>query len=158
MNQDFNNMNRSSNVQNAEDALSRSIARFESAMERLAGKVEDASHRVQHVADIAKHQKEELVQMKERAREAIAPVMPYVQKASDLSGKTIREVKANPRPYLMTLAGVVGGLALVNFFLNRRSSSSSSLYSNNLGYTASAGGPYASGTGLDTTAIDKQYQ
>lgn len=118
-------------LQEAEDSLTRSLARFETAMERLAGKVEDSSHRVQHMIDIAKHQKDEFINLKNRTKEALDPVMPYLQKASDVGSKVIRRVKDNPKPYVWTLvgvAGIAGGILAYSYLKSKPSPASEALH------------------------------
>lgn len=121
-------MNEQNRVQNAEDSLTRSIARFESAMERLAGKVEESSHRVQHVVDIAKHQKDELVNLKNKTRDAMAPMMPYVHTAGDYSRRMVRGVRQNPRPYIWTAIGLIGSLWALGYFSKKGLSTDSGIY------------------------------
>ncbi len=116
MTHDYNMDNKTNRVQNAEDRLTSSIARFESAMERLAGKVEDTSHRMQHVVDIAKHQKDELLNLKNKTREAVAPIMPYVHSAGSASRRMVSGVRENPKPYIWSAIGLIGGLFALGYF------------------------------------------
>jgi hypothetical protein len=119
-------MNESNRVQNAEDRLTSSIARFESAMERLAGKVEDTSHRMQHVVDIAKHQKDELLNLKNKTRDAVAPIMPYVYSAGSASRRMVSGVRQNPKPYIWSAIGLIGGLWALGYFSKKGEYSSMS--------------------------------
>src|SRR5687768_2012875 len=106
----MNTPNGSTETMQAEDALARSIAKFESAMEKLTSKVENTSHSIQHMFELARHQKDELIHLKNKAREVVDPVMPYIHKVESAGRKVAVNVKENPRPYMWVALGVTVGI------------------------------------------------
>ncbi len=110
MNQNEFNVHNSPNVKHAENELSRNISKFESAMEKLTGRVGETSHSVQRVLDMALQQKEDLTRLKDKATQVLAPVLPYVNQAGDVSRQVALSIRRNPQRYLWTAAGIIGGL------------------------------------------------
>ncbi|MGE3684065.1 MAG: hypothetical protein AB7G93_20280 [Bdellovibrionales bacterium] len=100
----------SSTLERAEEKVTHSVASFEHAMEELAQKVEETSHRMQHVMDLANRQKAELARLTEKAKDAVQPIMPYVER-----------VRRNPRPFVMTAGAIALGVALIGLLQTRRS-------------------------------------
>ena len=107
--------NTDTSVQNAQDAVNASLAKFETALEHLADKVEAASHRVEHVGELARKSKDELLHFKESFQHSIEPFVPYIQQGKEVSQRAITKVQQNPKPYLLTAAGVFAGLLMLQF-------------------------------------------
>jgi hypothetical protein len=123
------NMNQQADTNNSSlssDFISSKLESFESTVENLAKTVEDARHKIEHVTDLANKSKEEILHIRDSLQTAMAPIMPLVDKASDVSMQAVRKVRQNPRPYALVFAGIVGSLLLMTYI--RGSSSSNENY------------------------------
>lgn len=104
-----------------EDAVSNSLRRFESAMERLTDKLDESGDRLQHIMELGRRQKDKLVDLQHKTKDAVQPVIESVRETSE---EMRARVKSNPKPFLFSALGLIGGAIFLGlYFRNRKSSS-----------------------------------
>jgi hypothetical protein len=109
----------SSKIDQAEQAVVRSVQRFEHAMESLARRVEESSHRVQHTIDLANRSKDDLFRIKDTLVSAVEPLQPYVHRVADTSADLTHRVQRNPMPFVIGVAAFFGIIAAGSYFWGR---------------------------------------
>lgn len=107
--------NRSVAINRAEEAVSHSVDRFEHAVEMLAKRVEESRIRVENAVEQVNRARTEIVRIKDSVVSSVQPFKPYIESAGD----TYSLVKANPRPYLFGVLGVIGALLAWTFYASR---------------------------------------
>jgi hypothetical protein len=99
-------------LQRAERAVDSSLHRLEGAMENLGRKVEESSAKLHHVADVADRPRR-------LARDLGTRAQHLAEQGKDFGLRVRDEVRANPRPYILSAAGVCAG-AMLGYLLWRR--------------------------------------
>lgn len=108
-----------SRLQSAEEAVSRNVERLESSLEQLAIRLEESGRRLKRSLELASRSGHELARIKDDFVQAAEPLRPYLHRASAAGRRVTTSMRRHPRPVLLTLAGLAGGLLLWSYFAVR---------------------------------------
>ena len=100
-------------IRMVEDVLTSAMTKFESAMSEWSTLLEQNANRVQRVSELASKSKEELMAIRDSIAEAVEPLTPVWKGAVRTSKIAAQAIRRNPRPFLFTLFGLVGGCVLL---------------------------------------------
>ena len=111
------------NIERYVDLADQRLAEFEQVFSRLVDRIENLAQTVSRIFARGKEQTEHLVELKDKAVSTVQPVVDQVSPAllasRDFSRNVASRAQANPRPFLLGGALVVGGLLLVAYYTRR---------------------------------------
>jgi len=101
-----------SSAEKIENTMLNTMSKLEAAVEHLADRVEGSGK--------ARHMRTNL---REKAQEAVAPVMPYIRRTKNAGAKAVEKMRENPRPYVFAGIGIAAGTLALGYLLRKKRSS-----------------------------------
>jgi hypothetical protein len=103
-------------VHSAESNLNSSINSFEKTMERFAHKLNDSTQTFNRIRDAIRRPFDLANSLKGTLKREYESFTPYIRTAQDYSRRAISSVRANPRPYIIAVVGLIGIAVLAGLF------------------------------------------